>query len=186
MALHQALIASGAPITEVNTIRKHFSAVKGGRLAIAAPEATKISILLPDVPCAASTPSPPDPPRPTTPPSMKSATSWRKYDLLAKFPPSVRAFFSAKTCPNLPATRAGWRPSFPAPWKESNRHSNAQALAATMNAEEDAFRDSIFEVLLSSHDLVENARVRPKRPATTPLSTTPATTGIMPKPRVIF
>ena len=44
IAFHQALLASGAPINEVNTLRKHFSAVKGGRLAIAAPEATKVSL----------------------------------------------------------------------------------------------------------------------------------------------
>jgi glycerate 2-kinase len=31
-------------------LRKHFSAVKGGRLAMAAPEAAKVSLLLPDVP----------------------------------------------------------------------------------------------------------------------------------------
>jgi len=34
IAFHQLLLASGAPISEVNTLRKHFSAVKGGRLAI--------------------------------------------------------------------------------------------------------------------------------------------------------
>ena len=50
MAFHQALLASGAPIDEINTLRKHFSAVKGGRLAMVAPEATKVSLLLPDVP----------------------------------------------------------------------------------------------------------------------------------------
>ncbi len=47
---NQLLLASGAPINEINTLRKHFSAVKGGRLAMAAPEATKVSLLLPDVP----------------------------------------------------------------------------------------------------------------------------------------
>ena len=50
MAFHQALLASGAPIGEINTLRKHFSAVKGGRLAMAAPDSLKVSLLLPDVP----------------------------------------------------------------------------------------------------------------------------------------
>ena len=50
IAFHQLLLASGAPISEINTLRKHFSAVKGGRLAMAAPEAAKVSLLLPDVP----------------------------------------------------------------------------------------------------------------------------------------
>lgn len=34
--LHRALVACGAPILEVNTVRRHLSAVKGGRLAAAA------------------------------------------------------------------------------------------------------------------------------------------------------
>jgi hydroxypyruvate reductase len=50
MAFNEALLASGAPINEINTLRKHFSAVKGGRLAMAAPESMKVSLLLPDVP----------------------------------------------------------------------------------------------------------------------------------------
>jgi len=50
IAFNQLLLASGAPINEVNTLRKHFSAVKGGRLAMAAPDATKVILLLPDVP----------------------------------------------------------------------------------------------------------------------------------------
>ena len=37
IAFHSLLVGSGAPISEVNTLRKHFSAVKGGRLAMAAP-----------------------------------------------------------------------------------------------------------------------------------------------------
>jgi glycerate 2-kinase len=41
IAFHQLLLASGAPINEINTLRKHFSAVKGGRLAMAAPEAPR-------------------------------------------------------------------------------------------------------------------------------------------------
>ena len=50
IVFHQLLLASGAPINEINTLRKHFSAVKGGRLAMAAPDALKVSLLLPDVP----------------------------------------------------------------------------------------------------------------------------------------
>ena len=50
IAFHESLLASGAPINEINTLRKHFSAVKGGRLAMAAPKAAKVSLLLPDVP----------------------------------------------------------------------------------------------------------------------------------------
>ena len=50
IAFHESLVASGATITEINTVRKYFSAVKGGRLALSAPEANKLTLLLADVP----------------------------------------------------------------------------------------------------------------------------------------
>ncbi len=43
------LLASGADITEINTIRKHLSAVKGGRFAEACAPAEVVSIVLSDV-----------------------------------------------------------------------------------------------------------------------------------------
>lgn len=48
--LHQALLASGAPISDMNLIRKHFSGVKGGQLAAAAYPASVIGLLISDVP----------------------------------------------------------------------------------------------------------------------------------------
>ncbi|MGA7567786.1 MAG: glycerate-2-kinase family protein, partial [Terriglobales bacterium] len=47
---YQTLVHSGAPIAEINAIRKHLSAVKGGRLAQAAYSAQQVSILVSDVP----------------------------------------------------------------------------------------------------------------------------------------
>ncbi len=47
-ALYQALVGSGATIAEINTVRKHFSAVKGGRLA-AATRAQRRTFLVSDV-----------------------------------------------------------------------------------------------------------------------------------------
>jgi glycerate 2-kinase len=49
-ALTQALLASGAPIGEINGIRKEISAVKGGRLAVAAHPARMLALLISDVP----------------------------------------------------------------------------------------------------------------------------------------
>jgi len=49
-ALTQALLASGAPIGEINGIRKEISAVKGGRLAAAAYPARMLALLISDVP----------------------------------------------------------------------------------------------------------------------------------------
>ncbi|MGF7159674.1 hydroxypyruvate reductase [Rhodoligotrophos appendicifer] len=49
-AVNRALLASGATITEMNCVRKHLSAIKGGRLAAAAWPAACISLLISDVP----------------------------------------------------------------------------------------------------------------------------------------
>jgi hydroxypyruvate reductase len=49
-ALNQALLASGAPISAMNTIRKHVSAIKGGRLAKAAYPARVVSLIVSDIP----------------------------------------------------------------------------------------------------------------------------------------
>jgi glycerate-2-kinase len=46
IALHRILVVSGAPIGAINTVRKHLSAVKGGRLAVAARRARSLTTLL--------------------------------------------------------------------------------------------------------------------------------------------
>ena len=48
--VHRALLASGASIGEMNTLRRHLSAIKGGRLAAACHPARVITLLLSDVP----------------------------------------------------------------------------------------------------------------------------------------
>ena len=130
IAFHETLIASGATITEVNTVRKYFSATKGGRLALAAPEAEKLSLLLADVPlkdlgAVASSPTLPDQ---STLEQCREVLN--RYHLLEKFPSSIREYFES-----LPA--------------EGN--------AAQTNA---AFAHSQFDTLLSNHDFVNAARDR--------------------------
>jgi glycerate 2-kinase len=49
-AVNRVLLASGADITAMNTVRKHLSAIKGGRLAAAAYPAETVSLLISDVP----------------------------------------------------------------------------------------------------------------------------------------
>ena len=48
--VNRALLASGADISEMNTVRKHLSAIKGGRLAVAAFPARVVTLLISDVP----------------------------------------------------------------------------------------------------------------------------------------
>lgn len=50
IAVNKALLASGAPISAMNTVRKHVSRIKGGRLARAASPARVISLVVSDVP----------------------------------------------------------------------------------------------------------------------------------------
>jgi glycerate 2-kinase len=49
-ATHKALVESGASIAAINAVRKHLSAVKGGRLAAAAAPAEQLTIFVSDVP----------------------------------------------------------------------------------------------------------------------------------------
>lgn len=65
-AVNRALLASGATITEMNAVRRHLSAFKGGRLALAAYPARVVTLAISDVPgdlpeVIASGPSVPDP-----------------------------------------------------------------------------------------------------------------------------
>jgi hydroxypyruvate reductase len=49
-AVNRALLASGATIGEMNTVRRHLSAIKGGRLAAACHPARVVTLLISDVP----------------------------------------------------------------------------------------------------------------------------------------
>jgi glycerate 2-kinase len=49
-AINRALLKSGAYIAEMNTVRKHLSAIKGGRLAVAAAPAPVVALMISDVP----------------------------------------------------------------------------------------------------------------------------------------
>jgi glycerate 2-kinase len=93
VATYRALVLSGAPIAEINAVRKHLSAVKGGRLAQAAYPAQQVSLMVSDVPditpdALASGPTLPD--------STSIADCYailEKYALLEQFPTSVRELF---------------------------------------------------------------------------------------------
>ena len=65
-AINKALLRSGAAIGEMNCVRKHLSAIKGGRLAAACAPARVVTLLISDVPgddpaVIASGPTVPDP-----------------------------------------------------------------------------------------------------------------------------
>jgi glycerate 2-kinase len=99
---NQLLVTCGASIDEINTIRKHASAIKGGRLAVAAPNAAKLTLAISDVPngkdsTLASGPTIPDP---TTVADVRRIIA--TYHLNEKFPPRVRDWFAAPALPETP------------------------------------------------------------------------------------
>lgn len=102
IATYRALVHSGAPIGEINAIRKHLSAIKGGRLALAASPARQVSLLVSDVPdntpdALASGPTMPDSS------SVEDCYAIAaKHDLLEKFPASVRELFQKHALEETP------------------------------------------------------------------------------------
>ena len=102
IATYRALVHSGAPIAEINTIRKHLSAIKGGRLAQAAYPAQQVSIFVSDVPD--STPD-----ALASGPTMADSTSVEdchriavNYGLIEQFPGSVRELFQRHALEETP------------------------------------------------------------------------------------
>lgn len=102
---YHALVLSGAPIAEINAIRKHLSGVKGGRMAVAAASAGKaqqVSIMVSDVPDGA-----PDSlgSGPTTPDSTTAGDCYaieQRHRLREQFPAAVRELFEKRALAETP------------------------------------------------------------------------------------
>ena len=102
VSFHRELVQSSATIAEINCVRKHFSAVKGGRLAVAAEEVPILSVLVSDVPpghldALASGPTLPD-----TSTIDQCRQILVRYNLLERFEASVQRFFTAPELPETP------------------------------------------------------------------------------------
>ena len=113
---YRVLVHSGAPIAEINALRKHLSEIKGGRMAVAAAPAQQLSILVSDVPddaldSLASGPTMPD-----------SSTAGQCYEIaercgiLPQLPRGVRELFELRRLEETPKSddpafvRARWWP----------------------------------------------------------------------------
>lgn len=103
---YAALVHSGAPITAINAIRKHLSAVKGGRLAQAAMQGggpvQQVSIMISDVPegaldALASGPTMPDPST-----ADECYATIERYGLRERLPLSVREIIAARALAETP------------------------------------------------------------------------------------
>jgi len=111
-----ALVHSGAPIAQINTVRKHLSAVKGGRMALAASPAHQISILVSDVPDNALDSLASGPTVPDTSTAEQCYELVQQYNLLPQFPEGVRSLFLNHELEETPKPgdplfeRARWSP----------------------------------------------------------------------------
>jgi glycerate 2-kinase len=133
IATYQALVHSGASIAEINTIRKHLSAIKGGRLACAAHPAQQVSILVSDVPD-------------NTPDALASG-------------PTMPDSTSTKDCDRITAEH-GLLPHFPASVRELfQRH----ALEETPKSDDPAFHRSRWWIVLSNATLIAAAKAEAER-----------------------
>ncbi|PYU69447.1 MAG: hydroxypyruvate reductase [Acidobacteria bacterium] len=104
--MHRALVTCGAPIEAINTVRKHISAVKGGRLAAAAHNAMKVTLAVSDVPAGkesalASGPTLPDP---TTVADARRIIT--EHSLHGRFPTALRRWLDEEKMPETPKADA--------------------------------------------------------------------------------
>jgi hydroxypyruvate reductase len=125
---NRVLVTGDLPIEQINTLRKHLSAVKGGRLGARAYPARQLTIFISDVPdhlpsMVASGPTMPD--ESTTEQCHALA---EQHGLVAKFPPSIRKLFEQR------------------------------ALEETPKPEDERFQHSRYFCLLSNRDAVEAAK----------------------------
>jgi hydroxypyruvate reductase len=133
IATYRALVHSGAPIAEINTVRKHLSAVKGGRLARMAFPAQLVSLLVSDVPANSADALASGP---TMPDSTSVEDCYRiaeKYELLKQFPVSTRELFE--------------------------RH----ALEETPKSDDSVFQKSRWWTILSNQTAIDEASVAAER-----------------------
>jgi len=99
---NRVLVTGGLPIEEMNVLRKHISAVKGGQLAVRASPARQMTIFISDVPehlpsMVASGPTMPDE---STVDDCYALAG--QHGLVAKLPRAIRKYFEEKTLRETP------------------------------------------------------------------------------------
>ncbi len=101
-AIHRTLVTCGAPIDAMNTVRRHLSAVKGGRLALAAGSAQKITLAVTDVPLGKESALASGPTLPDAATVADVQRIFAEYDLHKRFPSSLQRWLAAGPIPETP------------------------------------------------------------------------------------
>lgn len=99
---YRVLVDSGAPIAEINAIRKHLSQIKGGRLAELASPAQQVSILVSDVPEHALDSLSSGPTMPDSSTITDCYRIARDHHMIARLPKAVRALFEEQQLEETP------------------------------------------------------------------------------------
>ncbi|MBI4537818.1 MAG: glycerate kinase [candidate division NC10 bacterium] len=145
-ALTRELLACGADIREMNTLRKHISRIKGGKLARAAAPARVVTLILSDIvgdplDAIASGPTVPDP---TT--YADALGILDRYKIREAIPASIRTYLESGAAGKHPETPKPGDPVF-AKVQNVMVASNIQALRA---AEAESQRLGFTPLILSS------------------------------------
>ncbi|MFC7513524.1 glycerate kinase [Herbaspirillum sp. GCM10030257] len=146
-AVNKALLKSGATISEMNCVRKHFSAIKGGRLALACAPARVVTLLISDVPgddpgVIASGPTLPDP---TT--CAQALAILRKYEI--EIPPNMEDYL---------ASGAGETPKPDDPRFARNSHHVLATAQQALEAAADVARNAGITPYILSDEMEGEAR----------------------------
>lgn len=147
-AATKLLLACGATINEINTVRKHISQVKGGQLARAVYPATLITLLLSDVigdplDVIASGPTVPD-----ASTFKETQLIFEKYNIQASLPASIKQHLTNGLAGAVPETPKAGDPIFN---KTQNLivASNRQAIAAAQaEAQQRGYQTLILSTLI--------------------------------------
>ncbi len=130
---NRELVTCGLPIEQINVLRKHISAVKGGRLAVRAYPAHQLTIYISDVPEQLSSMVASGPTLPDESTAEQAYALAEQNGLVFRFPPSIRKRFLEHT------------------------------LEETPKPDDERFKNSHYFCLLSNRDAVEAARAAAER-----------------------
>lgn len=134
VATHRALVESGAPIAAINTVRKHLSAVKGGRLAAAAAPAEQVTIFVSDVPAGELDALSSGPTMPDRSTILDVDRIAEQYGLCALLPPAIAEMLTENSLPETPKpgdavfARSQWSVLLDSTWLQNAAAERAREL----------------------------------------------------------
>jgi len=102
LEFNRVLVTCGLPIEQINILRKHVSAIKGGRLAVHAYPARQLTIYISDVPDDMPSMIASGPTLPDESTGEEACTLAEQHHLVPKFPPRLRSHFEQPTFEETP------------------------------------------------------------------------------------